>query len=125
MLLGIAIATVASFVFSAILYGVPPVAKLVTEHSTPRPGVPTSVQMLLVVLRSLVTAIVVAGLMLAAGWQGMASGALLGLALAPFPAMLLLGGVIHENTPVALATVHLVDWVAKLVIIGAIVGLFV
>jgi hypothetical protein len=125
MLLGIAIATISSFVFSAILYGLPPVAKLMAKHSTPRPGIPTAVQMLLVMLRSLVTAIVIAGLMVAAGWHGPADGALLGLALAPFPAMLLLGGVIHENTPVALACVHLVDWVAKLVIIGALVGLFV
>jgi hypothetical protein len=124
MILGIAIATVASFVFSAILYGAPPVSRLVSRSSTPRHGIPTAVQMLLVVLRSLVTAVVIAGLMLTAGWHGAAQGALLGLALAPFPAMLLLGGIVHENTPVALASVHLVDWVAKLVIIGALVGIF-
>ena len=125
MILGIAIAAVVSFVFSAILYGLPPVAKLVTRSSTPRPGIPVVAQMLLVVLRSLIAAVLIAGLMLAAGWHGPAQGVLLGLALSPFPALLLLGGVVHENTPIPVALVHLTDWVAKLAICGVIVGLFV
>ncbi len=109
MILGIAIATVVSFVFSAVLYGLPPVSKMIARTSSPRPGIPVVAQLLLVVLRSLVTAALVAGLMVAAGWHGPAQGALLGLALVPLPAMLLLGGVIHEGTQVPVALIHLLD----------------
>src|SRR5690349_21702725 len=102
IVLGIALATIVSFLASAVLYALPPAGAVLARSSTPRAGIPAPVQMLLVVLRSLVTAGMVAGLMLAAGWEGPAAGALLGLGLVPLPAMLLLGGVVHENTPVPL-----------------------
>ena len=124
MIIGIVLATIASFVFSAVLYAVPPVSRLIRGSSTPRPGVPVGVQMALVILRSLITAALVAGLMVAAGWHGAGTGALLGCALTALPAVLLLGGVIHEGTPIRVATIHLLDWIAKLVIIGALVGAF-
>lgn len=123
--LGIALATVGSFVASAALYAMPPVARLITARSTPRPGIPVVAQMLLVVARSLVMSLLVLGLMTAAGWHGPAAGALLGLALATVPAVLLLGAIVHENTPVPVAAIHLTDWLLKLVIIGALVGAFV
>lgn len=125
MLIGIALGTVASFIFSAVLYGVPPIAKLIARSSAPRPGVPVVVQMLLVVLRSLITALLIAGLMVAAGRHGAATGVGLGAALIAMPFMLLMGGVIHEGTPIPVALVHLLDWAVKLVIIGALIGLFV
>jgi hypothetical protein len=124
MILGIVLATIASFAFSAVLYALPPVSRLIQGSSTPRPGVPVGVQMALVILRSLITAGMVAALMVAAGWHGAGAGAVLGCALIPLPAVLLLGGVIHEATPIRVASVHLLDWVAKLVIIGALVGAF-
>lgn len=124
IVLGILIATAASFVFSAVLYALPPVSALLARTSTPRPGIPMPVQLASVVARSVLASVLVAGLMLAAPWHGPAEGALLGLALAVLPAALLVGGVVHENTAVSIAGIHLLDWVAKLVIIGAIVGLF-
>lgn len=123
--IGIATATVVSFLASAVLYGLPPVSALITKTSTPRPGVPVGVQMASVAFRSLVVACLVAGLMSAANWDGATTGALLGLSLAVIPAVLLLGAVIHENTPVSAAAVHLLDWSIKLTIIGAIVGAFI
>jgi hypothetical protein len=120
-ILGIAIATVVSFIASAALYAVPPVSALVTRTSTPRPGLPVAVQMASVLLRSLLAS----GLMAAAGWQGAASGAALGLALSVLPLILLMGGIVHENTAPSAAAVHLLDWVIKLTIIGALVGLFI
>lgn len=63
--------------------------------------------------------------MSAAGWHGAGSGALLGLALCALPLVLLMGGVVHENTSPSAAGIHLLDWVLKLVIIGAIIGSFV
>ncbi|MDN3239672.1 DUF1761 family protein [Glycomyces tritici] len=123
MALAVVIATVASFVFSAVLYGAPPVAAYVGRHSRPRPGVPVAVQMGAVLLRSLVAACLIAGLMLAAGWGGFGAGALLGLALGALPAAILAGAVVHEGVPVRLAAIHALDWVVKLTLIGAIVGL--
>jgi hypothetical protein len=77
-----------------------------------------------VVLRSVIASCLVAGVMVAADWHGVGAGALLGLALSALPAILLMGGIIHENTAVSIAGIHLLDWVVKLVLIGAIVGLF-
>lgn len=77
-----------------------------------------------VVLRSLLTSGLLAGLMVAATWHGPGGGALLGLSLAILPAVLLFGSVIHEGTGVPVAAIHLTDWIVKLIIIGATVGLF-
>ncbi|SDE15806.1 DUF1761 family protein [Glycomyces harbinensis] len=123
MILAVATATIVSFVWSAALYAAPPVAAYVGRHSTPRPGLPTVVQMGAVVARSLVAACLIAGLMQAAGWDGVGAGALLGLALGVLPTAILTGAVVHEGTPVALAAIHALDWVVKLAVIGALVGL--
>ncbi|GAT73137.1 hypothetical protein MHM582_1621 [Microbacterium sp. HM58-2] len=122
--LGIAVATVVSFIASAALYSLPPVAALVTRTSTPRPGVSVPLQMASVLLRSLLASCLIAGLMAAADWHGPFIGGLLGLALVIMPLILLLGGVVHENTAPSAAGIHLVDWIVKLTLIGVIVGLF-
>ncbi|MFB9658452.1 DUF1761 family protein [Glycomyces mayteni] len=122
MILAIAAATVASFVWSAALYGTPPVAAYVQRHSTPRPGMPVAAQMAAVLARSLVAACLIAGLMHAAGWSGLGAGALLGLALGALPTAILTGAVVHEGIPVPLAALHSLDWVVKLAVIGALVG---
>ncbi|WP_243225710.1 DUF1761 family protein [Microbacterium sp. CIAB417] len=123
--LGIAIATLVSFVVSALLYAVPAVSATISRGSTPRPGLSTAVQIGSVAVRSLIAACLVAGLMLAAPWHGPASGALLGLSLSALPLILLMGGVVHENTGLDVAGIHLLDWVVKLVLIGTIIGIFV
>lgn len=122
---GIAIATVISFIASAALYAIPAVSRLVARTSTPRPGLPVVAQMGSVVLRSLLASCLIAGLMSAAGWQGALGGACLGLALTTLPLTLLMGGVVHENTALPTAGIHLLDWGIKLTIIGTIIGLFV
>lgn len=124
IILGIALATIASFIASAVLYAAPPVGALIGRTSTPRPGIPVVVQMASVLVRSLLASGLIAGLMLAAGWHGPVAGALLGLALVVMPLILLLGGVIHENTSPSAAAIHLIDWIIKLTLIGVIVGLF-
>lgn len=124
VVLAISLATVASFLASAALYAVPPVSALIARTSTPRPGLPVVAQMASVVLRSIIASCLVAGLMAAAGWHGAGSGVLLGLALSTLPFILLMGGVVHENTALSAAGIHLLDWVVKLTIIGAIVGSF-
>ena len=125
IILGVALATVVSFIASAALYAMPPISRLINSRDTARPGIPFVVQMLLVILRSLIMSLLVLGLMATAGWHGAACGALLGLALASLPAVLLLGSVVHENTRIPVALVHFIDWLVKLVIIGALVGAFI
>lgn len=125
VILGILIATVASFIASAALYAIPPVSALVTRTSTPRPGLSPAAQIASVALRSLIAACLVAGLMAAGDWHGAAAGALRGLALSALPLTLLMGGVVHENTALPTAGIHLLDWVLKLTIIGTTVGLVV
>ncbi len=73
--------------------------------------------------RSLVVAAVLAGLAVGvAGWAGAVE---LGLALwIGFPVVLLIGSVIHENVPWKLAAIHAGDWLAKLVVIAVIVGVW-
>jgi len=124
-ILGVTLATIVSFIASAALYAVPPVSHLINSRGTARPGIPVVAQMLLVILRSLIMSLLLLGLMATAGWHGVASGALLGLALASLPAVLLLGSVVHENTPIPVASVHFIDWLVKLVVIGALVGAFI
>ena len=125
LILGIAVAAVASFIASAALYAIPAVSATISRTSTPRPGLSMAAQMASVVLRSIITACLMAGILVCAEWHGAVPGLLLGLALSVLPLTLLMGGVIHENTAVSAAAIHLVDWVVKLALIGIIVGLFV
>ncbi|MDQ0645436.1 DUF1761 family protein [Microbacterium murale] len=122
VMLGILLATVASFIASAGLYAVPAISALIARTSTPRPGLTVVQQMGSVVLRSLMVSCLIAGLMAAAAWTGAVAGLLLGVALSVLPFTLLLGGVVHENTAVTAAGIHFLDWIIKLAIIGAIVG---
>ncbi|MEU4317519.1 DUF1761 family protein [Nocardia fluminea] len=122
---GVAIAAVVSFVISAVLYAAPPVAALVSRTSTPRPGIGMPVQMLFVVLRGLLAAAVLATLLIAGDRHGAGAGAVLGAIVAVLPVTILAGAVVHENVPIPTALVHMTDWVLKLVVSGAVVGLFV
>jgi hypothetical protein len=54
-------------------------------------------------------------------------GSAIGLALAlwlAFPVVLLVGSVLQENVPPALASIHAVDWLAKLLIIAIVLTLW-
>ena len=76
-------------------------------------------------VKSVVLALVVAGLVEAIGIADV-SGAL-GLALGlwiAFPILLLAGSVVHEKAAWQLAGIHAVDWLAKLVIIGLVVTIW-
>jgi hypothetical protein len=74
--------------------------------------------------RNLAVTALVAGLFAVADWNGLGAGVLLGLALWILPVVLLAGSVFHEGVPVQRAALHSVDWLIKLVAIGAIIGLF-
>ncbi|MGW0247146.1 DUF1761 family protein [Nocardia goodfellowii] len=122
---GIVIAAVVSFVISALLYAAPPVAALVAQTSAPRPGLGLPVQMVFVVLRGLAAAAVLATLLLAGDRHGVGAGAALGAIVAILPVTILSGAIVHENVPIPTALVHMADWILKLVVSGAVLGLFI
>ncbi|CAA9531105.1 MAG: hypothetical protein AVDCRST_MAG05-4436 [uncultured Rubrobacteraceae bacterium] len=78
--------------------------------------------MLFVVAQSLVVAFLVAYFASRLGISGLAGVAGLGALVWIFPAAILLGSVVHEGVPLALASIHAGDWLVKLLIIAAIVG---
>lgn len=74
-------------------------------------------------LRSLVTAAVVAGLAARGDINTWTGGLVLGLVLwVGFPLVLWTGAIVHEKTPSRLAAIHGGDWLLKLLLIGAIVA---
>lgn len=76
-------------------------------------------------VRGLVTAAVVAGLIDWTGSNGIGDAVLLGLLLwVGFPLVLLAGSVLHEKVPAKLAAIHAGDWLIKLALISIIIGLW-
>ena len=67
----------------------------------------------------------VAGLAASIGIRNWGGAVLLALALwIGFPLVLWTGAIVHENTPVRLATIHAGDWLVKLLVITLIVGIW-
>lgn len=72
-----------------------------------------------------VLAAVVAGLIVAIDVTSWAGALLVGLVLwVGIPVVLLAGSVVHEKVPWRVAAIHAGDWLAKLVIIAVIVGVW-
>ncbi len=117
---GVVIATVAALVISAIYYAAMP-APTAPELVPQRP---VAEQVLVELLRNLAVAALVAGLLTVAAWSGLGAGVLLGLSLWTIPVVLFAGSVFHEGAATRRAALHAVDWLLKLVAIGAIVSLF-
>ena len=77
------------------------------------------------IVRSLVLATVIAGVVVLLGITDVGGALQLGLALwIGFPVVLLVGSVIWENVDPALATIHAGDWLLKLLIVTAVVALW-
>jgi len=122
--LAIMIAAVAAFVSSAAWYTLfaNPMANLSNTGST---EAGTSIwTMLFVIAQSLVIAFMVAYFVSRLGVTGLAGAAGFGALMAIFPAAILLGSVVHEGVPLALAGIHAGDWLVKLILIAAIVGIW-
>jgi uncharacterized protein DUF1761 len=80
--------------------------------------------MLFVIAQSLVVALMIAYLVSHLGVASLAGAVGLGALLWIFPAAILLGSVVHEGVPPTLAGIHAGDWLAKLILIAAIVGIW-
>ena len=80
--------------------------------------------MLFVIAQSLVIAFMIAYFVSRVGISGFADAAGVGALLWIFPAAILLGSVVHEGVPLALAAIHAGDWLVKLLLIGVVVGVW-
>jgi hypothetical protein len=124
--IAIAVSAAVVFVISAVYYvslsG--PLSRLSDAYAdtAERPGPSTVIVEL---LRNLVVATVVAGISALIGVADIGGAILLGLALwIAFPAVILVGSVVHERVPPALAAIHIGDWLLKLLVISVIVALW-
>ncbi len=120
--LAIIVAAVAVFVFAAGYYIVLARQRAQLSPAAAARSRPPAWLMGLELLKSLVVAAVVAGLVALAGIADVGGALKLALALwVAFPVVLLVGSVTQENVPWELGAIHSGDWLAKLVIITVIV----
>jgi hypothetical protein len=122
--LAIVVAAVAAFVTSAVWYTLfaNPMANL--SKAGPAESGTLIGTMLFVIAQSLLVAFMVAYFVSRLGISGFAGAAGLGALLWIFPAAILLGSVVHEGVPLALAAIHAGDWLVKLLLIAVIVSVW-
>ena len=123
--LAIAVAAVAVFLVSSAWYSV--FGKQLAELSEAyaEPGRPPAWKILVELVRSVVVALILAGLASLLEIDDVMGGVLLGLVMwVGFPVMLLTGSVIWERVPAKLAAIHAGDWLLKLLVIAVIVSLW-
>lgn len=114
-------AVVAAFVLSSAYYAAlgSRLAELSPAYAGPRRSAVATVGVEFV--RNVVLAVVL-GTLVARLDLGVGGSVVLALGLwLAFPVVLLAGSVFHERVPVALAAIHAGDWLAKLVVVTAIV----
>ena len=122
---GVLVATGVAFLVSFTFYALAPASPAPEQGAAPAPVArPRMWQIAVELLRGAVTATLVAALLAAGDRAGWRAGALLGLALWVLPLVLLTGSVVWENVAVRSAVPHAVDWLVKLLAIGAITGAF-
>ena len=115
-------AALAAFVASAAWYTVFGGATARLSDANPASAATPALAMLFVVAQSLVVAAMLAYLVSRLGIVERRAALRLGALVWIFPASILLGSVVHENVPLALAAIHAGDWLAKLLLMSAILG---
>jgi Protein of unknown function (DUF1761) len=120
--LAIVAAAVAAFVASSVWYAVFGNATMELSGIGPAAAADPAYTALFVVAQSLVVAFVLSYFVVRLGVTGPKDAVRLGVLVWIFPAMILLGSVVHENVPWMLATIHAGDWLVKLVLMAAILG---
>jgi Protein of unknown function (DUF1761) len=125
--LAVIVAAVAAFVASLVWYTVFGNAWMelrgIDSATAPDTGTPAWT-MLFVVIQSLVVAFMLAYIVVHLGvvdWRGAVR---LGALVWVFPAMILLGSVVHENVPLMLAAIHAGDWLVKILLMTVILGVW-
>lgn len=123
--LAVVVAAVAAFVMSVAWYTLfaGPMANL-SKAGSAGSGTAAIWTMPFVVAQSIVVAFMVAYFVSRLGISGLPGAAGFGALVWIFPAAILLGSVVHEGVPPTLAGIHAGDWLAKLILIAAIVGIW-
>jgi hypothetical protein len=119
------VATLAAFVLGFAYYTAFGERLAEVSDAAARAEQPPPWKLAVELLRCLLVAAVVAGLASQGEIETWAGGLCLGLALwVGFPLVLWVGAVIWENTPRKLAVIHGGDWLAKLLAVGLIAGVW-
>ena len=120
----VAVSALAGFVAASVFYSIF-AAQLQTVSAAAAEARPPVWKMLVELMREFVVALVFAGIANEIGVDNVGSSLLLALALfAGFPLVLWTGAILWEKTPWKLAALHGGDWLFKLLLIGAIVGVW-
>jgi hypothetical protein len=123
--LRVAAAAVAAFVASLAWYTVFGGALVELSGADPSTAADTTTPvwaMLFVVAQSLVVASVLAYFVSRLGIVDRKAALRLGALVWIFPASILLGSIVHENVPPALAAIHAGDWLVKLLLMSVLLG---
>jgi heme/copper-type cytochrome/quinol oxidase subunit 2 len=125
--LAVIVAAVAAFVASLVWYAIFGNAWMelrgIDSATAADTGTPAWT-MLFVVIQSLVVAFMLAYFVVHFGvvdWRGAVR---LGALVWVFPAMILLGSVVHENVRLMLAAIHAGDWLVKILLMTVILGVW-
>jgi hypothetical protein len=125
--LAVVVAAVAAFAASLVWYSVFGGAMMELRGIDPAAAVEAASPvwtMLFVVAQSLVVALMLAYFVAHLGISNWRGAARLGALIWVFPAMILLGSVVHENVPLMLAAIHAGDWLVKLLLMSVILGVW-
>jgi hypothetical protein len=123
----VAVAAVAAFAASSVWYtvfGNEMMELRGIDQATAAEMATSAWTILFVVVQSLVVASMLAYFVVHLGivnWKGAVH---LGALVWVFPAMILLGSVVHENVPLMLAAIHAGDWLVKLLLMTVILGVW-
>ena len=125
--LAIVVAAMAAFVASSVWYTIFGNAWMELRGIDPATaadvGTP-ALTMLFVVVQSLVVAFMLAYFVVHLGIVNWKGAVRLGALVWVFPAMILLGSIVHENVPLTLAAIHAGDWLVKLLLMSVILGVW-
>jgi hypothetical protein len=125
--LAVFVAAVAAFVASSVWYTVFTTASMELRGIDPATAADVGTPawtMLFVIVQSLVIAFMLAYFVVHLGFVDWRSAVRLGALVWIFPAMILLGSVVHEKVPLLLATIHAGDWLVKLLLMSVILGVW-
>jgi Protein of unknown function (DUF1761) len=125
--LAVVVAAVAAFVASLVWYTVFGNAMMELRGVDPATAAEVATPiwtMLFVVAQSLVVALMLAYFVAQLGITSLRGAVRLGALVWVFPAMILLGSVVHENVPFMLAAIHAGDWLVKLLLMAVILGVW-
>jgi hypothetical protein len=125
--LAVLVAAVAAFVVSSVWYTIFGNASMELRGVDPATAADTATPAwttLFVVVQSLVVGFLLAYFVVHLGVADWKGAVRLGALVWVFPAMILLGSVVHEGVPLMLAAIHAGDWLVKLLLMSVILAVW-